>query len=152
MVSGLFYNGVNKVAFIKADLKDVKEAEAVPEGEYSLRILKVDETESKKGNPMLALVIKIEDAPIKNPAPVRHWIVLPDRDTPDDQVQMRMLELKRLLAAFGIRYDGEGFDTEDLIGATGKALVTQEEGDDVFDMGTVARTLDEFACVVEIAS
>lgn len=118
------------MAFIKADLKDVKEAEAVPEGEYSLRITKVEETESKKGNPMLALTMKIEDAAIKNPAPLRHWIVLPDRDTPEDQVQMRYLELKRLLATFGIRYDGEGFDTEDLVGATGKAFLTQEEGDD----------------------
>lgn len=118
------------MAFIRADLKDVKEAEAVPEGEYALRILKVDETESKKGNPMLALMIKIEDAPIKNPAPLRHWIILPDANTPDDQVQMRSLELKRLLAAFGIRYDGEGFDTEDLVGATGKAFLTQEQGDD----------------------
>lgn len=118
------------MAFIKADLKDVKEASAVPEGEYSLRILKVEEGESKKGNPMLTLLIKIEDAQVKNPAPMRHWIVLPDRDTPEDQVQMRMLELKRLLATFGIRYDGEGFDTDDLVGATGKGFVAQEEGDD----------------------
>jgi hypothetical protein len=117
------------MAFIKAELKDVKEAEAVAEGEYDLRIMKVDEGESKKGNPMLTLSIKIENAPIKNPAMVRHWIVLPDTDTPEDQVQMRMLELKRLLAAFGVRYDGEGFDTEDLVGATGKAFLTQEEGD-----------------------
>jgi hypothetical protein len=130
MVSGRYYNGVDKLAFIKADLKDVKEAAAVPEGEYALRILKVEEGESKKGNQMLTLTIKIEDSGIKNPAPMRHWIVLPDSSTPDDQVQMRNLELKRLLAAFGIKEDGEGFDTDDLTGATGRGFVAQEEGDD----------------------
>lgn len=116
------------MSFIRADLDDVREAEVVEEGEYDLRIIKAEDGESKSGNPMVTLLIRIEDAPIANPAPVRHWMLIPDAATPPEQKQMRLLEIKRLLQCFGIKYDG-GFDTEDLVGATGRAFLVQEEGD-----------------------
>lgn len=119
------------MSFINLNLKGVKEPEAVPEGLYDLRIVKVEDTESKKGNPMTVVTIKVEDADGKNPAPVYHYITYPTKDLPDSQKQMRLLDIKRFLTLFEVAYEeGEGFDTDDLQGQTARGLLTQEEGDD----------------------
>jgi hypothetical protein len=117
------------MGFINVALDDAKEAEVVPEGEYDLRIIKAEDGESKKGNPMTSILIKIEDAPIPNAAPVRHWLTYPDNKTPADQRNMRLLDIKRFLTLFGVPITADGFDSEDLVGATARAYLTQEEGD-----------------------
>jgi hypothetical protein len=117
------------MGFIKVDLNDAKEAETVPEGEYDLRIIKAEDGESKAGNPMTSVLIKIEDAPIPNASPVRHWLTYPDSKTPADQRNMRLLDIKRFLTCFGVPMTAYGFDSEDLVGATGRAYLAQEEGD-----------------------
>jgi hypothetical protein len=116
--------------FINVALDDAKEAEAVPEGEYDLRIVKSEDGESKKGNAMTTVYIKIEDNSYPNAALLRHWITYPDRDTPADQRQMRLLDIKRFLTCFGVAMEGNGFNSDDLIGATGRSFLYQEEGDD----------------------
>lgn len=114
--------------FIKLALDDVKEPEIVPEGAYDLRIAKVMDTESKAGNPMTVCTIIIEDAGTKA-MPIVHYMTYPDEDLPADQKEFRLLDIKRFLQVFGIKYDPHGFDTDDLQGATAqKAFVMQEEG------------------------
>lgn len=117
--------------FVKLALDDVKEPEPVPEGVYDLRIVKTQDTESKKGNPMTVITIRIEDAGIKNPSPIVHYMTYPDADLPEEQKNFRLLDIKRFLSVFGIPFDPHGFDTDGLQGATAnKAMVVQEEGDD----------------------
>lgn len=117
--------------FVKLALDDTKEPETVPEGVYDLRIVKAQDTESKKGNPMTVITIRIEDAGIKNAAPVIHYMTYPDADLPDDQKNFRLLDIKRFLAVFGIPFDPHGFDTDALQGATAqKVMLVQEEGED----------------------
>jgi hypothetical protein len=116
--------------FVNVALGDAKEPEAAPEGEYDLRIVKSEDGESKAGNPMTTVYIKIEDSAVPNAALVRHWITYPDRQTPPDQVQMRLLDIARFLQCFGIPHEGAGFNTDDLLGATGRCFVGQEEADD----------------------
>lgn len=116
--------------FIKLALDDVKEPEIVPEGAYDLRIVKAMDTESKAGNPMTVITISIEDAGTKS-LPIMHYMTYPDEDLPADQKEFRLLDIKRFLQAFGIKYDPHGFDTSELQGATAqKVMVVQEEGKD----------------------
>lgn len=116
--------------FIPLAMNDVKENEAVPEGTYDLRIVKVEDGKSKAGNTMTTVVIRIEDAAHPNASPIRHWLTYPDDNTPADQRQMRMLDIKRFLALFEVDLTPDGFDSDDLNGAVARCLVTQEEGDD----------------------
>lgn len=118
--------------FINVALNDAKEPEAVPEGPYDLRIVSHNNEPSKKsGNPMTTCFIKIEDAAHPNAALVRHWLVPPTNDTPADQRQMRTLDIKRFLTAFDVPMEGEGFNSDDLDGATAsQIMLTQEEDDE----------------------
>jgi hypothetical protein len=122
--------------FIKVALQDAKEPEAVPEGPYDLRIVKHEDGESKKsGNPMTTVFIKIEDAAHPTAALVRHWLVPPTHDTPADQRQMRLLDIRRFLTAFGVSMQGDGFDSDDLDGATAsQIMLTQETNDETGDV------------------
>lgn len=114
----------------KLELDDVQEAVLVPEGEYELQIVTVEDTESKKGNEMTRIGIKVLDADVPNPNLVNHWIVYPNDSTPADQVQMRLLDIKRFLHCFGIDAPDGEIDSEEFKGATGRATIIQEEGDD----------------------
>lgn len=118
------------MGFVKAALDDVAEPEVVAEGEYDLRIVKSEDKESRAGNPMTEIFIRIEDAGSKNPALVAHYLNHVTPETPKDQQQMRLLETKRFLQVFGVAHTPEGFDTDDLQGATGRCLLIQEEGKD----------------------
>jgi hypothetical protein len=115
--------------YIKVDLDDAQELEVAPEGEYDLRIVKAEDGESKSGNDMTTVTILIEGAPAAT-APVKHWITYPGPDTPPDQRAMRLIDIKRFLVCFGVAHDEGGFNSEDLVGQTGRCLVIQEKADD----------------------
>lgn len=118
------------MAFVNAQLDNsVKEPEAVPEGEYDLRIVKATRKESKKGNMMTEIFIRIEDDAYPNAALVRHYLIDVDKESPPAQQSMRKLDTKRFLAAFGIRHEDNGYDDEDLAGATAHCMLVQEEDD-----------------------
>lgn len=119
------------MGFVNMDLGDsVREGELVPNGEYDLVIVKAEDKPSKKGNPMTRIVIRIEDAPVPNAAPIMYYMNHLHPELPSDQRQMRALEIKRFLTMFGVPYGGDGFETEDLVGSRAKGLVEQEEGED----------------------
>jgi hypothetical protein len=113
---------------INLDLDDAKEPEVAPEGEYDLRIVKVEDGQSKAGNDMTTCTIAFEGHPEWRA--IKHWITYPDSDTPPDQKAMRLVDIKRFLTCFGVAHDGTGFDSDDLVGQTGFCLVIQEDGDD----------------------
>lgn len=116
--------------FIPLAMNDVKENEAVPEGTYDLRIVKVTDGFSKAGNSMTTVVIAIESPEHPNASPIRHWLTYPDEETPPEQRNMRLLDIKRFLTMFEVVFDKGGFDSAELQGQTARCLVTQEEGDD----------------------
>lgn len=116
------------MSFIKLAIDDIKEGEVVPEGEYDLRIVSAKDGASKAGNEMTTVMIKIEDAGTPNPNLVGHWLVYPADDADASQKYMRLLDIKRFLQCFGIAIDG-GFDSDDLVGQTGRAFLKQEQGE-----------------------
>lgn len=116
--------------FINVDLNNAQEPDIVPEGSYNLRIVKAEDGESKQGNEMTTVYIKVESDDFPNSQIIKHWLTYPNSGTPEDQRAMRLIDIKRFLTCFGIKFEGEGFNSEDLVGATGECLVTQEEADD----------------------
>lgn len=118
--------------FIKESLADVQEARAAAEGEYELRIMKATDAPSKKGAPMVTVMIGFADG--TDAPPFYEYLMGWDDSTPDDQIRMRKLTIKRFCAVFDV---SEDFDAEDLVGETGTCMVGQEEGQD----GTVRNRL-----------
>lgn len=116
--------------FIEIGLDDVKENTPVPEGEYNLRIVKVTDGQSKKGNAMTTCVIAVEDERFPAASAIMHWLTYPDASTPPDQKELRRLDIARFLQVFGVKPEARGFDTAVLEGATGRCSVYQESGDD----------------------
>lgn len=127
------------MAFIPIALDDVKEGEAVAEGQYEVQIVKVEDGESKQGNAMTTVTMKILDTP--NAATVRHWLTYPNSKTPSEQIEMRKLDILRFLVAFGFSREevAGGFDSADLQGRTAVVTLTQEEAND--DSGNIYNRL-----------
>lgn len=112
--------------FISESLDDVQEQTPAAEGEYDVRILKAEAKESKKGDPMIVLTFVFNDRSVEAP-PFNHWLMAWSGGTPDEQVNMRKIEIKRFCAAFDLPED---FDPEDCLGQEATLFVTQEVGDD----------------------
>lgn len=119
------------MGLLNVNLKDVKESEAVEEGRYQLRIDFAEEGESKKGNPMMTLGLKILDAPIQNAGLVYEYLVVPTASTDDKAAYMMKLKLKRFAAVMGWSEDQlASVEAADIIGETFECDLEQEEGDD----------------------
>lgn len=111
--------------FIKESLSDVTEARPAPEGEYELRILKATEGESKKGHPMVTVLLGFADG--TDAPPFGQWLLGWTDELEDEEILRRKREIKRFCAVFDVPED---FDAEDLKGETGTCFVGVEEGDD----------------------
>lgn len=111
--------------FIEAAIADAREAEAVPEGPYDLRVISAEMETSKKGNTMMVVGIAIESSEYPNAAPMRDWIIIPGGDMEYKELHLR--KLARFLTCFSIPHEDTGFDTDDVVGATAEqVLLTQE--------------------------
>ncbi len=118
------------MAFVKVAL-DAQEPSVAPDGEYDLRIVKCDEKKTGPnskipGEPMLAVMIVIEE-PGAEYLPIWHNLMIPTKNTAEDNVQRYKLGIQRFLSTFGIAGDADGFDTDDMVGATGRCNVVQTE-------------------------
>jgi hypothetical protein len=113
--------------FIKESLSDVTEARPAPEAEYDLRIMKATEGESKKGHPMITVMIGFADG--TDAPPFFHYLLGWDTGPTleDEEILRRKREIRRFCSVFDLQED---FDVEDLKGETGNCFVQVEEGDD----------------------
>lgn len=114
--------------FVPIRLDDVQEGENVKEGEYEVQIVKAELGESKKGNSMVTVMLRIIGE--ANANPINHWLVPPKSGDPEDQQRFRKLDIKRFCAAFDIPHEDGGFDTDDFPGKTAFVTVTAEENKD----------------------
>lgn len=118
------------MAFINVAIKDAKESEVVPEGEYDLRIVKSEDKDSKAGNAMTVVMIQIISDEYPNASPLNHFITYPSENGSEAGNAMKLRDIARFLQTFKIPYTDEGFDTDDLQGAEGTCFLDQEEGQD----------------------
>src|SRR5882724_623822 len=113
--------------FIKVPMSEAKEQDVVPEGEYDLRIVEVDaEKESKSGKPMIGVIIAIESSDHPNASPIFEYLNLPHEDDSAKASAFKLLQIARFCHAFEIPFEDNGFDTDDIMGATGNMLVVQD--------------------------
>jgi len=114
---------------------EIGEPEVVPEGEYSVTIVSVEEREERINQWLIRL--SIDTDVVANPAQIRHYITLPNDGTPQEKINPMVLFAKRFCALFNIPWDG-GFDPELITpGQTAQCAVTQSEYE-----GRVSNSLD----------
>lgn len=121
--------------FIEAEMDADYEDKPVAEGLYDLRIVRATDKQSRNSKAdMVECIIEIVGA--NGAAPIFHYLVMPistkqakDRGVePDDTDKKRnkMRNLTRFLQLFGIKFEKDGFNTEDLVGADARQVtVTQ---------------------------
>lgn len=102
--------------FIMAAVADAQEDKPLPEGEYELTIKSAEPKTSKKGKNMIQVLLVTTDPEYRNASPINHYIMLPEKD--DEYRDMHLRNMKRFLVAFGVAFEDNGFDTDDLIGQT----------------------------------
>lgn len=130
--------------FTPVNMDDAAEDQLCKEDEYELEVVSAKTGLSKSsGKPTIACILQIVDPPsdVTLAAPVFHYISMPitkaivkELNNPeieeDDKESMirKLRDIRRFLVTFGIPFTSEGFDDDDLVGATGKARIVQEEG------------------------
>ena len=113
-------------------IEDIEEQKALPAGNYLVRISNAELTNSKAGNPMLKVIAEFPDEPTGSS--IFHFINMPIEDTPEDQARMRLLELKRMLVAFGCKnFSSKGVDPSELIGQECELYVSVEQDQNGID-------------------
>lgn len=105
---------------------NAKEAEVVPERDYDLRT-KDAELMREGGKNSIRVLIVHENPPIDNPAPIYHYIGIPDKEKdaakdeekghdPGTTMRTKVLFAKRFMYAFNIPIDGTKLDPADIPG------------------------------------
>lgn len=129
------------MSFIQLNgMNDTKELTLAPDGEYSLVISRAEIKDSKNSPGRDVLHVRIEFEDHDEYAGFMNYVAFPSRKIDIEQnpngekagqekYDNMMRGLKRFLHLFSISVD-EGFDTEDLQGATCIAAVTQEAQED----------------------
>lgn len=115
------------------EFANAKETPLAPEGQYDVKIKKLseDKVPGLKNNLVVDIVFENEDY-----LPFRHWVSLPisEKDRRNDEekghdpgttAKSKMLFAKRFCYLFGIPYTDTGFNTDDFLGASVRAGVTQ---------------------------
>lgn len=118
--------------FIQVKL-DAKESKTAPEGRYPLRIIKVDQKKtgekSKHPGETYYMLMLSNDQPDGNFSPVFTNLMFPNGEYDENVNNMRKLDIQRLLAQFNIAGSADGFDTDDLLGASAECMLTVGEDD-----------------------
>lgn len=123
--------------FIKQALSDAKEQTVVPEGEYDLKIFSAVEKDSKKGDPMVQIIIGVESSDYPNAKSVFHHLMMVKDDDDEQTVDRKLRGQRRFLNAFSIPSEDDGFDTDDFAGCTATLRVKQQENKDNGEISNV---------------
>lgn len=118
--------------FVNLDFDSAKESQTVSEDMYALRVAKFDLVQTKRAKEegrdpdMYKAVVVIDQLVdgVSNPSPIVEYFVLPGKD--DEYANLKILNLKRFLHCFGIPFEGDGFNDEDVVSSTGECLIVKE--------------------------
>ena len=115
------------MGFINVDLDQNYEDELVPEGRYPLRIEAADEKTAKDGSDQIVCRISVQDSDYPNAGTIFHYLTAPGPDDDADKIRFKSKFIARFINTFSVPLDGDGFNSEDLPGLEGEALVVQTE-------------------------
>ncbi len=108
------------MGFLNLKLSDLKERQSVPNGRYRLTIASYEYGESReKKSPQYKITINIDGH--DEAMPVNHYMSIPwEKDTPE-QSEFKSLLVKRFLVLFKVPHTDDGFDPDEMIGASADA-------------------------------
>ena len=119
------------------DFKDAKEAKVASNGPYDLKCRDTDHVTEGEKNHIRVIIDILSDDPDDDYAPIFHVVALPSqRDSVRDAEKgnkdgttrrMKQLMTKRFLYLFSIPHTDEGFDPQDILGATARGTLEQDE-------------------------
>lgn len=114
--------------FISIPLNDAKESEVLAEGEYDLRVVRVDATQRTKreGLPMVVVTMAPVDPKIRA-FPIREYMMIAPKNHTNWATWT--LNIRRVLAAFNVSGTPDGFDPDDLLGQEATLFVQQRADD-----------------------
>ena len=114
------------MGLLQYNLDNVKELATVPEGEYQVRIVNAEmKTSVKTGGQYLNIRLELPDE--SDSKGVTHILMLPADADDDKKKNNRLRALKIMYEAFEVDFSA-GVETEDLVGLTSWALITEEDG------------------------
>lgn len=102
----------------------------VSEGIYPLRIVKAEKKQSKAGNPMLQITLKIEGSKGAEAPLLNEYLTIPKEG--DQYYRLQMRNISRFFAAFGVdSFDPDSAeDVQALEGLTAECPLILEVGED----------------------
>jgi hypothetical protein len=127
-------------SFINAAMGDAPEEGLVEEGRYDLRIMNKEVKPSKKGDrTVLHVMIGVEGVP--DVAPIMHFLTFPNEVDWKENSEMAknfLRRVKRFCTIFNVAFQSDGFNADDLDGATADdVLLKVEMGDDNTERNTI---------------
>ena len=109
---------------LQVNLRETREPQPVPIGEYDLTIASAEYVEEKN---YILVSIGIDAHP---DAPnIRHYVSFPKDGDDERKANMKNLMMKRFLAAFDIDYSSDEIDTDEWIGQQATLEVNIEENE-----------------------
>lgn len=105
---------------------DIKDSPPAPEGEYDLKVLKVDSRRNKDDTrDMIVVTLQIESD--EDYALLSEYLSIPHDEDDAKSSKLMSLRIKKFLTAFGIEFSDDGFDPEDLEGAEARLPLRKRE-------------------------
>lgn len=113
------------MSFIDVNLDDVPEIDALPEGEYQLRVTETPELREKNNSKFILVRLEAVDHP--NSKDITHVQFLPRPDDREKDKARTLGQVRDFCQAFGVDFSGGGFNLEDFVGETAWAVLGEEE-------------------------
>ena len=109
-------------------LGDSYEDKPAPEGSYDLRIMDIKDGRNKKDTcDQTMVMIKVESDEYPDAATIFHYLTFVGPDDDESSSRNKMRGITRFLKAFNIPFEKNGFNTEDLVGATASDIFVKQE-------------------------
>ncbi len=113
------------MSFINVAIEEAVEKQALPEGSYDLVVTDVEpyHNDNSGKDSVRCSIGFVEHPEAKN---IMHFIALPHESDDADKVNNKLLSLKKFLERFNVPFEGNGFNVEDIAGATARMFVAVE--------------------------
>lgn len=115
--------------FINLPLGERQERHVLPEGEYELRVEAADVKESKNFEGQTNVQVRLSCPDEPNAKAIFHYIAGVGPTDDKEKANNKLNMAAAFLDALGVDYEEEGFEMEDLLGATGTFKLGTEEMD-----------------------
>ena len=124
------------MSFIEMNLTDVREPVVAPEGPANLTVATMMRyTKEDTKNDVIKLTLDINEPRSEDGGEsykrITHYLSFPGPNDDDDKCKTKMLMVKRFLILAGIQFSSEGWNEEDLYGATFDCPIEVEHNDQI---------------------